>query len=711
VDCPAPAPDDFNDDFNREALMLSRFLASFSLLALMAAGCGSPTATMAPCTKGTAGCPCAQDPDCSGTTPRCQASTGTCVPCLPANDNCTGGAHCVEQSGAFSCASGCATNSDCQGGKVCCSSACLDVSADNANCGGCGIHCPAVANGTPLCVAGQCSVKCTDGYGDCDHKAANGCEANLVGDVKNCGACGNACAGGANSPPSCGAGKCSADCAKGFADCDGNPATGCESNLSVDAGNCGQCGISCAALANTSAAECRSGACAIVTCKDGFADCDGNPMNGCEINLQNDPVHCGDCGGNCKVPHAKVTCSAGACVVAGCDANFADCDGDPSNGCEKDTSSDARNCGGCRKVCQGNSSVEACQNGVCQVSMCLNGFSDCNMMANDGCESNTQTDLQNCGACGNACPMPAHSKVACWIGACSVIGCDSLFADCDKNPANGCEADLNKPDNCGVCGNVCGAVANGQPGCAKGVCAPTCNPGFGNCDGQYGNGCEKDVASDVDNCGACNNKCNQGHAAATCQNGACVYGKCDPNYGDCNGKNADGCETFLGDDASNCGACANVCPQNAKMCINGKCTAVDLSNVEYQYNSEGRNVYVWKTPEACAVLANYHDFCEKRGLNWWRPKSNDDAQKLVTDVANLDNQPTWINVYGLKTQLGGQIGDYSANVDDPGCVDGVDSGDFAAFRRWGCSFCDPNNQGGVSCCWDGNPYDWFVCED
>jgi hypothetical protein len=37
------------------------------------------------------------------------------------------------------------------------------------------------------------------------------------------------------------------------------------------------------------------------------------------------------------------------------------------------------------------------------------------------------------------------------------------------------------------------------------------------------------------------------------------------------------------------------------------------------------------------------------------------------------------------------------------------SSGFSAIRNWGCSFCDPELHGTTSC-WDGNPYDWIVCE-
>ena len=40
------------------------------------------------------------------------------------------------------------------------------------------------------------------------------------------------------------------------------------------------------------------------------------------------------------------------------------------------------------------------QNGVCQIQSCNAGFMDCNRMPQDGCETNVNTDPNNCGSCG-----------------------------------------------------------------------------------------------------------------------------------------------------------------------------------------------------------------------------------------------------------------------------------------------------------------------
>jgi cysteine-rich repeat protein len=97
------------------------------------------------------------------------------------------------------------------------------------------------------------------------------------------------------------------------------------------------------------------------------------------------------------------------------------------------------------------------------------------------------------------------------------------------------------------CGGGCSAcnATNGTPSCADGKCAISCDPGFGDCDGDAANGCEVDLLQDPKSCGAC---------AAACPTGeSCVEGSCAPVCGDgviagseaCddgNANNLDGCD-------------------------------------------------------------------------------------------------------------------------------------------------------------------------
>jgi hypothetical protein len=77
------------------------------------------------------------------------------------------------------------------------------------------------------------------------------------------------------------------------------------------------------------------GACVVQQCDTGWAQCDGDFANGCEVNITSDPLNCGSCGNVCQFPHAAGGCSNRQCTVAACEMGFRDCDGNPLNGCEK----------------------------------------------------------------------------------------------------------------------------------------------------------------------------------------------------------------------------------------------------------------------------------------------------------------------------------------------------------------------------------------
>ena len=65
---------------------------------------------------------------------------------------------------------------------------------------------------------------------------------------------------------------------------------------------------------------CAGGDCAVLSCDEGFGNCDGTYATGCETDLLTDSNHCGDCGNPC--PQGQV-CAGGVCKKpqgAACDA-------------------------------------------------------------------------------------------------------------------------------------------------------------------------------------------------------------------------------------------------------------------------------------------------------------------------------------------------------------------------------------------------------
>jgi len=184
---------------------------------------------------------------------------------------------------------------------------------------------------------------------------------NLQTDISNCGSCNHAC-GNANATPSCTAGNCQLTCNPGFFDCNGANADGCEKNVTNDTQNCGGCGIACSFPNST--ASCSASTCQISSCNAGFANCDGMNGTGCEVNINTDPNNCSSCGNTCSSNHINVrTCTGGSCTGS-CSAGFADCNSNKRiDGCEVNISNDPNNCGNCGHVCPG---TQVCVSGTCQ---------------------------------------------------------------------------------------------------------------------------------------------------------------------------------------------------------------------------------------------------------------------------------------------------------------------------------------------------------
>jgi hypothetical protein len=141
--------------------------------------------------------------------------------------------------------------------------------------------------------------------------------------------------------------------------------------------DCSACGDSCAALSRPGAAAhaCISGVCRMVSCTAGFRDCDGQEATGCEADLSATDA-CGGCGRVCDILNAQAACNAGVCELDVCNTGFGDCDGDPENGCERELNS-LTNCGGCGVPCSLANATASCVNGFCELSACDNGFDNC----------------------------------------------------------------------------------------------------------------------------------------------------------------------------------------------------------------------------------------------------------------------------------------------------------------------------------------------
>lgn len=256
-------------------------------------------------------------------------------------------------------------------------------------------------------------------------------------------------------------------CLQGFDDCDSDPSDGCEVNTANDPRNCGSCGNDCAAAGSATNWACNQGKCQVSNCPPGKGDCNGTASDGCEADLASDAKNCSFCGNDCgaTVQHATPSCSSSACGYSKCNAGWADCDGDPANGCEQDIATDPSHCGSCNAVCDSTNGQAACVAGKCAIT-CNPGYGDCINGPSDGCETNTNTDRNHCGKCNIACTNP-HGSTSCGGGRCRPQ-CSSPYADCDGNKANGCETNTNTDSShCGGCGTKC----SGGRTCQSGSCA------------------------------------------------------------------------------------------------------------------------------------------------------------------------------------------------------------------------------------------------
>ncbi len=105
--------------------------------------------------------------------------------------------------------------------------------------------------------------------------------------------------------------------------------------LPLDGGN--YCGRSCAADPNVCPADfsCvdvddgQGGA----TSKQCVPD-NGSCLCGPDVDLMNDPEHCGTCGHACAFDNGVPGCQGGKCKLAGCEAGWVDLNGEADDGCE-----------------------------------------------------------------------------------------------------------------------------------------------------------------------------------------------------------------------------------------------------------------------------------------------------------------------------------------------------------------------------------------
>ena len=487
-------------------------------------------------------------------------------------------------------------------------------------------------------------TSCIAGYDDCDGNWSNGCES--LSDSVNCGSCGTPCDGSCESGQ-CSTGGCSgsetacntgiatvcvdlaathmqscSSCESGYANCDGDLSNGCEADTQTSVAHCGSCGSPCEAPSVCTGGLCLKTCDAAHKCSDngaeycidssihveacgkctaGFDNCDGNWVNGCEVDLKQDDAHCGSCTNDCN----GQTCVNSQCVAP---------------------------CIGSEVRCTSEDSTYCMNAGVHHMSgcdVCAHGYDNCNGDWSDGCETVLGTRNQ-CSRCGDVCDADkvcselscsddcAGSELKCTedglafcvnADARHLSDCDTCtqnYANCNGTFTDGCEVDL---------------AALHQTDCEQ------CADGFANCDGSWTNGCEVDlVASHLAECGTCiDDYCLVGGTCVTndstkacgascmnceampyttessCFEGTCIAETCEDGYEYCNGLCVD-----LKNNKYNCGACGVKCNGS---CSGGVCSGGDPIKTCGAIGGVGCNL-----PEmCCANLETGETGCRAEG--------------------------------------------------------------------------------------------------
>lgn len=394
------------------------------------------------------------------------------VSCTVTPNSCPAGYYCDGTS----CQNGCASDQDCANGP--------DGGASIAT------HCDPVSHGcvecvttsdcgpSQICTAGHCIANCTS-----TQKLCNGvC-------IPQASCCMNSDCTMPPAPAACYAGTCTTTTGS---------CSYAKKNGAV------VCGSTCCNAINGTC----NGTCGL-TCNSGYADCNGDPSDGCETNLgaAGKKLCNGMCiaatsccsSSDCTTPPPPMTCynATGTCSAPGGTCSYTQITGS--------------------QIC--NAGTTCCDpvNGSCSATCgltCSTGYLDCNMNVSDGCET----------ACS-----PANGTGKCAVGGgCGIASCNSGFHDCNGSASDGCE--------CGTscCMNPITSMQdclvnthNDGWGHTFSACYPLGVPGANPAPGTgYSVRVAQDAAAvDTSVTGNCtvDTDCSKVFSAATCVNGACIW--------------------------------------------------------------------------------------------------------------------------------------------------------------------------------------------
>ncbi len=297
-----------------------------------------------------------------------------------------------------------------------CDGECIDTAANPLHCGRCGMACPTIADGEPVCVDSMCGFECDPGRHLCD--------AQCVPDdsVASCGASCSPCPARNNAIASCDGTSCQYACQPGYDECDGNPANGCES-ITV-ASRCGSCGNAC------------SGGMPVCDAASGMATC----VSGCSGSLTlcgtscrdttTDPAGCGASCTACAIPESgSATCGMGVCGIE-CNSGYHVCGA----------------------TCVSDAAVATCGTRCSPCTAPPNAVATC-----DGTSCGFNCDAGYYASAGTCVAVPAPRLV--WPMSTSVVTSSTpLFEWALTSPADGGQIEICTDAACGTVVATTGAI-------------------------------------------------------------------------------------------------------------------------------------------------------------------------------------------------------------------------------------------------------------
>jgi hypothetical protein len=219
---------------------------------------------------------------------------------------------------------------------------CLGIGVASAACGsssdsgvyaGGGASASAATDGGAA-TGGIAGTGATGGLGATGGSSAAAGDAGAGGSAASGGGAGDGGPPGCAVPSDCPSGQyCDAASGQCQAGCD--EASDCAApspHCNVSTHQCAECVFDpdCGAGQICVGSTCTTGCSAAQPCPAGDTCCGSS----CH-NLTSDLTNCGSCGNACPpLPNSASACTGGQCIMAGCTLGFADCNADPTDGCE-----------------------------------------------------------------------------------------------------------------------------------------------------------------------------------------------------------------------------------------------------------------------------------------------------------------------------------------------------------------------------------------